>query len=37
MKELMSELGLSIVYLATAGGFITLMLWLIGRLNAGGA
>jgi hypothetical protein len=33
----MGELGLSIVYLSMTGGFIALMVWFIGQLNAGGA
>jgi hypothetical protein len=37
MKELMSELGLSIVYLSMTAGFIALMVWFIDQLNAGGA
>lgn len=37
MRELMGELGLSILYLVMASGFITLMLWFIDQLAAGGA
>lgn len=37
MRELMGELGLSIIYLVMTAGFITLMLWFIDQLTAGGA
>lgn len=37
MRELMGELGVSIVYLVMTAGFITLMLWFIDQLTAGGA
>lgn len=37
MRELMSELGLSIIYLVMTAGFITLMLWFMDRLTEGGA
>lgn len=33
----MGELGLSIIYLLMATGFITLMLWFIDQMTAGGA
>lgn len=37
MRELMSEMGLSIIYLVMTGGFISLMVWFIDQLSVGGA
>lgn len=37
MRELMGELGLSIIYLVLTAGFISLMLWFMDQLSAGGA
>lgn len=37
MRELMGELGLSILYLVMASGFIGLMIWFIDRLTEAGA
>ena len=37
MRELMGELGVSIVYLVMTGGFITLMIWFISKLSEAGA
>ena len=37
MRELMGELGVSIIYLVMTSGFIGLVTWFIGQLSAGGA
>lgn len=37
MRELMGELGLSIIYLVMTAGFIALMVGFINQLSAGGA